>query len=76
MPPDRQRDETSGRFDSEYTSNRFLEAVRRLGPTTTGEVSNELDCHRNTARRRLKELEEQGRIEKEEIGQEFVWRAN
>lgn len=71
----RRRNEGSGEFDSEYSTNKFLDAVRRLEPTTTGEVANEVDCHRNTARLRLKDLEERGRISKAEIGQEFVWRA-
>lgn len=48
--------------------------VRESGPITTGEVANEVDCHRNTAREQLKQLAERGRIEKDEIGQEFIWR--
>lgn len=43
---------------------------------TTGEVANEIECHRNTARDQLKRLAKRGRIKKEEIGQEFVWRSN
>lgn len=75
MPPDRRRNDESGRYETKYSENRYLEAVRRLEPTTTGEVAKELDCHRNTARRNLNELAEKGKLEKIERSRAFLWQT-
>ncbi|WP_257787646.1 helix-turn-helix domain-containing protein [Natronorubrum daqingense] len=70
------RDSDADDFGRKYSSAEFLRVVRESGPMTTGEVANEIECHRNTARDQLKRLAKRGRIKKEEIGQEFVWRSN
>ncbi|ELY86452.1 winged helix-turn-helix domain-containing protein [Natrialba taiwanensis] len=76
MPPDRfDHDPNTGDFSSQIPTTRILDIVRLNEPVSTGEVANELDCHRNTARYRLKKLEEGGQVEKEKIGQQFVWRS-
>lgn len=76
VSPDRQRDEDNGQFGSEYSPNRFIEAVRRLEPTTTGEVADELECHRNTARRNLNDLADSGELKKSRRSGAFLWRTN
>ncbi|EMA45910.1 helix-turn-helix domain-containing protein [Halobiforma nitratireducens] len=76
MSPNRTRDEDTGQFDEKHSSNRYLEAVDRLEPTTTGEVADELDCHRNTARRHLEKLADAGEIEKIERSGAFLWTTN
>ncbi|APX98735.1 helix-turn-helix domain-containing protein [Natronorubrum daqingense] len=75
MSPERRRDQDSGRYGSEYSSNQYLEAVRRLEPTTTGEVAEELECHRNTARRNLEKLAERGELEQSKRSGAFLWQT-
>lgn len=76
VSPDRIRDGETGQFDEKFSSNQYLEAVRRLEPTTTGEVADELDCHRNTARRNLEKLADSGRVQKTERSGAFLWTTN
>ncbi|PCR88669.1 helix-turn-helix domain-containing protein [Natrinema ejinorense] len=77
MPSDRfQHDSSSGDFSPQTSSGKILRVVRRLEPASTGEIADELEVHRNTARYRLKKLEDQRKVEKEEIGGAFVWRSN
>lgn len=71
---DRPRDE-HGDFAEEYSTRRYLRALRRIEPASTGEVANEVGCHRNNARERLKDLEKEGRVEKDKIGGAFIWRT-
>ncbi|WP_455448133.1 ArsR family transcriptional regulator [Natrinema thermotolerans] len=75
VPSDRRRDEDSGKYDTKYQYEGVLKAVRRLEPTTTGEVANELDCHRNTAREKLNDLADRGELKKTEQSNTFIWQT-
>ncbi|PGF14266.1 transcriptional regulator [Natrinema sp. CBA1119] len=75
MSPDRRRNEDNGQYESKHSSNRYLDAVRRLEPTTTGEVANELECHRNTARRNLNDLADAGKLKKTKRSGAFLWQT-
>jgi len=75
---ERRRDD-EGDFDEEYSTSDILQIVREKGTIGTGGVAKVVGCHRNTARARLKDLAEEGAVEKVQLGDEensaFVWRA-
>ena len=61
--------------EREFPNEAFLAAVRELpSPALTAMVASEVGCSEELARKRLRELKEQGRIEQETIGQAFVWK--
>ncbi|MFC7216538.1 helix-turn-helix domain-containing protein [Saliphagus sp. GCM10025334] len=66
-------DSTADDFGRKYKASQFVRVVRREEPVTTGEVAEQVGCHRNTARNQLDRLEKNGRLSKEQIGQEFIW---
>ncbi|SIS21712.1 winged helix-turn-helix domain-containing protein [Natronorubrum thiooxidans] len=76
MSPDRyEHDPDSGDFSTQTSSAKILRVLRQLEPVTTTELAEEIGVHRNTARYRLKKLEEQGKVKKEDFGRTFVWQS-
>ncbi|RKS83482.1 hypothetical protein BDK61_2867 [Haloarcula quadrata] len=71
MPDD--RDEESGKFTQQYQSEAFLEAVSSINNATTSRIADEVGCSYDLAYRRLKSLEEEDEIKREEVGGSFVW---
>ncbi len=67
------RDEESGKFTEKYPSEAFLQGVNTLDNATTARVADEVGCSYDLAYRRLKELEEEGKVTRTEIGSSFVW---
>ena len=73
--PERKRDDTTGL----YTEKAPLDAVRDVfgrvrGPVvTSSDVAEHLDCTTETARRKLKELYDQGAVDKRTTGRTTVW---
>jgi len=70
MPRD--RDETSGRWTTTYTDEMVLDALGDDGATTS-EVADSIGSERRLALRRLRELEEDGRVTAREVGNTFLW---
>jgi len=71
---DRERDESSGKYTTEYSDDEFVEAIKESGGTaSTTEVSDLIDCDRRTAYLRLKELEEESRISSRKVGNSLLW---
>jgi CTP-dependent riboflavin kinase len=66
------RDE-EGKFNKQYPDEEFLSAVRNLPVASTQNVANEVGCSYDLAYRRLKYMERNGEINKEEVGSSFVW---
>jgi len=70
-------DPGTGRIEQHYTDDDFLNALNNLSTDnyhpTTGEIADELDCHRNTARPRLNDLADDGKIQKLESKAGFTW---
>lgn len=71
MPLD--RDDESGRYTQSYTSEMVLEAIENLGGASTSEVADEIGSSRRLALRRLRELEDDGRVVAREIGNTYLW---
>ncbi|WP_090622121.1 DeoR family transcriptional regulator [Natrinema salaciae] len=66
-------DERSGPFEEQYSDDDLLEFVAANEVVTTREVAEHFDYHLQTARRRLKSIEEDGRVNKKDVGKRFVW---
>jgi uncharacterized membrane protein len=57
-----------------YPLDDFVQAVESEGgEATTPEIRTEVGCSPETARRRMKELENNGIVERREIGPTLVW---
>lgn len=74
MPSD--RDEESGKFTQQYESEAFLKAVSSINNATTSRIADEVGCSYDLAYRRLKSLEEENEVEREEVGGSFIWLAD
>lgn len=71
---DRDRDESSGRYTTEYSDEEFVEAIEKSGGTaSTTEVADLIGCDRRTAYLRLKELEEESHISSRKVGNSLLW---
>ncbi len=71
---DRKRDESSGRFSEEYPREDFLRALEELGATGTTDVADYVGCDRRTAYLKLQNLEEEGNIESQKVGNALLWK--
>lgn len=68
----RERDDR-GRFTEFYGQDTFLAALNKLEVPSTSNVSEYVGCSYNLAYRRLKRLEQEGRIRHEAVGGSFLW---
>lgn len=72
MPLD--RDKESGRYTQTYTTEMAVESLDAYGgAATTSEVAEVMECSRRLALRRLRELEEEGRVTPRETGNTYLW---
>ena len=69
----RQQDPETGKFSSVYDDDDFLDALRDLGQAGTGEIAELVGCSSDHAYRRLRALEENGRVESRVIGGAKLW---
>lgn len=67
------RDEDSGQYRKEFPDSDFIEAIEDLETATTNGIADFVGCSYDLAYRRLKGLEEEGKIESREIGGSFLW---
>lgn len=70
---DRERDNRSGRYTTEFDPEAFVEAVRELGLASTHDVADEVDCSYDLAYRRLKDLADEGYVEGNKVGNTYHW---
>lgn len=72
--PGKDRDDGSGKYTTTYTDGDFLRVVEESGPQVgTQTVADEVGCTRDTAYRRLCELEDEGKIESRKVGMARLW---
>jgi len=72
--PGKDRDEGSGKYTMTYTDGDFLRAVEEAGPQVgTQAVADEVGCTRDTAYRRLCELEDESKLESRKVGMARLW---
>jgi len=67
-----ERDER-GRFSAKHTDDEVLAAVRKHEPAGTSEVAEELGIKRPSADYRLRQLEEEEKVESKKIGNSLAW---
>jgi predicted transcriptional regulator len=67
-----QRDE-DGRFRERYTEEAFLNAVSEVEVASTQNVADFVGCSYDLAYRRLKEMEDNGLVRHETVGNSFIW---
>lgn len=66
-------DGQSGPFEKRHSDEDFLAFVQQEEVVTTKEVAEHFDYHLQTARRRLKDLNQDGRLRQKDVGKRFVW---
>lgn len=66
-------DESGGPFEEQVSDEEILEYIEQEEVVTTKEVADHFDYHLQTARRRLKELEQEGELKVKDVGERFVW---
>ncbi|MFC7250174.1 DeoR family transcriptional regulator [Halomicroarcula sp. GCM10025324] len=67
-------DESDGEYFVEKASDEdILNYVKQEEVVTTKEVAEHFEYHLQTARRRLKGLEEEGELRKKDAGKRLVW---
>ena len=69
----RERNEETGKFITQYRRENFLDALEEGDFLATSDVAEVVGCTRNLAYRRLKELENEGKVKSKEIGRFLAW---
>ena len=64
-----------GQFGEIYTEDDFLAAVKRLQPVGTQEVADAVGCSRQNADYRLRQLDQEDKVEAKKIGNSLAWSA-
>ena len=69
----RERDDESGMYRTAYTDEDFITAIADLDRATTTKIIDRLGCSQRTALGRLHDLEDEGEVEVEKVGNTYVW---
>jgi len=68
------RDEETGRYTGQYSTDDFLNAISAEGGMAgTGEIADRVDCAHDTAYKRLQEMEEDGLVSSRKVGNTLLW---
>ncbi|MFC6723507.1 winged helix-turn-helix domain-containing protein [Halobium palmae] len=70
----KERDEESGRYTKSISDDEILAFVGERGGVGTAEVADAFDYKQPSAYRRLKRLEEEGRVASRKVGNAKLWR--
>jgi DeoR/GlpR family transcriptional regulator of sugar metabolism len=69
----RTRDSDSGQFQQSATDAEIIQFVRENGPIGSSDVAEEFDIATGTAYRRLRELDDRGKVDSLDVGPTLVW---
>jgi hypothetical protein len=72
-PPYFEQENESGKIRKKYPDSDFVQAVSELSPASTSEVGEAVGCSADNAYRRLKALEEAGKVESKMAGNSLIW---
>lgn len=72
-PMPRKRDEDTGRYTERYPLDAFRDAIDAIGPASTSEVADHVECDRRTAYLKMGTLEDEGYVTSRKIGQARLW---
>jgi Mn-dependent DtxR family transcriptional regulator len=68
------RDEESGRYTGQYTTEDFLNAINAEGGMAgTGDIAGLVGCAHDTAYKRLQKLENDGLVSSRKVGNTLLW---
>jgi hypothetical protein len=68
-----EQDSNTGRISRKYPDSDFIEAVDELSPASTSEVGEAVGCSTDNAYRRLKSLEDTGKVDSKMAGNSLIW---
>lgn len=68
-----EQDKETGKITQRYSDEQFIEVVKDSAPAPTSEVAEGVGCSSDNAYRRLKSLEEAGKIESKMAGNSLIW---
>ena len=68
-----EQDEETGQITQEYPDSAFIKAVAEHSPASTSEVGEAVGCSSDNAYRRLKALEEDGKMKSKMAGNSLIW---
>ena len=68
-----EQDKDTGKITQQYSDDEFIEVVQDSSPASTSEVAEGVGCSSDNAYRRLKELEEAGKINSKMEGNSLIW---
>jgi len=70
------RDEKTGRYTGQYSTDDFLNAIDTEGGMAgTGEIADQVGCAHDTAYKRLQEIEEAGLVSSRKVGNTLLWES-
>lgn len=68
------RDEETGRYTGQYSTDDFLHAINAEGGMAgTGEIADRVGCAHDTAYKRLQKMEEEGILSSKKVGNTLLW---
>jgi DNA-binding IclR family transcriptional regulator len=68
------RDEETGRYTGEYSTEDFLDAISvEGGMAGTGDIAERVGCAHDTAYKRLQNMEEEGLVSSRKVGNTLLW---
>lgn len=67
------RDDETGRYVADVADETVLDALDGLGAAGTRDVAEEIDMKYDTVYRRLRRLEDEGRVTRRKIGNANLW---
>jgi len=68
------RDEETGQYTGEYSTEDFLSAIRNQeGIAGTGDIADSVGCAHDTAYKRLQEMEDRGLVTSRKVGNTLLW---
>jgi Mn-dependent DtxR family transcriptional regulator len=68
------RDEESGRYTGQYTTEDFLNAINTEGGMAgTGDIADIVGCAHDTAYKRLQKMEDEGLVSSRKVGNTLLW---
>lgn len=68
-----EQDEKSGKISQKYPDSAFVDAVDDQSPASTSEVGEAVGCSTDNAYRRLKSLEDAGKVQSKMAGNSLIW---
>ncbi len=68
------RDEDTGQYIGEYSTEDFLNAISDEGGLAgTGDIANQVGCAHDTAYKRLQLMEKKGLVSSKKVGNTLLW---